>query len=853
MSTPRAAERARQDYAKTLQTLDSNKKLTINALTFLAEDYAAHAPEIVQVVAEAVRQAPMDQKLVRLYLVDSIVKNVGAKGDYVAEFAKELVPLFVHVFQRSDEEQRRLLLKLRNTWNGVFPRGRLYLLDAEVHQLDPKWPIALPGGGANGEKRPADPPKPPAAAENGRIYVNPKFVPKPAAEPPAAPRGPPITMSDALQKLEPKKSPAKPAEVKKEPAASFDRAAVEKHSVKSPVKPTTPKKAAAAATTPTKPKEAPKQPDEPSAAPKPLVKPTEASKETKESKELPMKPKTAPADPRLAPKPPESPKKRKADDGAPKAEGRASTNGFKIPKRGDAKPRDSTGVGRLLDAAGGASPPKPKRKAPPARRAPPPVEKRPRREPPPPHALQPTSAPGAHAFDLPAAVPPLLQPSPQPLLGPPRYGAPPPPFVAPPVSAPALFPPRYGAPPQIRNEQRLPNALGNNRIFVDGKAYEVLFLNDVAVIERSGVPHRVFFRGAPRDVIVDGVAHTLAFGETKPIEIDGQTHFIRFGAPSRELYMGDYPFRGHFGSGPPIVATINGRRHEIRLGGPPPEVKIEQDPCYELTRHLQAARLQQDPHAFGDAPPPLVAPKKEEDKLGDLLSKLARSGVLDSLSLRQAERRASPAADREATPPLIPATAAGGEEREAPAVPLAAFEPAALFVRYESVVRALLEARSVCPDCGVEIRDRESPAYKRHLDGHVRAELGAVSTHESRPDFLDEEAWIAHSFVDEVNRAAEPPAVAPPAADDAAPPADGQPGDALSSEVTRNECAVCFEKFAEYWDDDLEEWRLRDCVLVAAKPVHRLCAPDAKFDRSGPLDSAVDVEAAVAVEAEEAE
>ncbi|KAI6233465.1 Pcf-11 [Aphelenchoides fujianensis] len=830
MSTPRAAERARQDYAKTLQTLDSNKKLTINALTFLAEDYAAHAPEIVQVVAEAVRQAPMDQKLVRLYLVDSIVKNVGAKGDYVAEFAKELVPLFVHVFQRSDEEQRRLLLKLRNTWNGVFPRGRLYLLDAEVHQLDPKWPIALPAGGPNGEKRPAEPPKPPAAAENGRIYVNPKFVPKPAAEPPAAPRGPPITMSDALQKLEPKKSPAKPVEVKKEPAASFDKAAVEKHSVKSPVKPPTPKKTPDASTTPTKPKEAPKQPKEPSAS----SKPAEAPKETK----------TAPTDPR---KQPESPQKRKADDGAPKAEGRAPTNGFKIPKRGDAKPRDSTGVGRLLDAAGGASPPKPKRKAPPARRAPP-AEKRPRREPPPPHALQPTSAPGAHAFDLPAAVPPLLAP-PQPLLGPPRYGAPPPPFV-PPVSAPGLFPPRYGAPPQIRNEQRLPNALGNNRIFVDGKAYEVLFLNDVAVVEIHGVPHRVFFRGAPRDVIVDGVAHTLAFGETKPIEIDGQTHFLRFGAPSRELYMGDFPFRGSFG-GAPLVATINGRRHEIRLGGPPPEVKIEQDPCYELARHLQAARLQQDPHAFGGAPPPTVAPKKKEDKLGDLLSKLARSGVLDSLSLRQAERRASPAADREATPPLIPATTAGGEEREAPAVPLAAFEPAALFVRYESVVRALLEARSVCPDCGVEIRDRESPAYRRHLDGHVRAELGAGSTHESRPDFLDEEAWIAHSFVDEVNRAAEPPAAAPPAADDAAPPADGQPGDALSSEVARNQCAVCFEKFAEYWDDDLEEWRLRDCVLVAAQPVHRLCAADAKFDRSGPTDAPA--EAAVEAEATEAE
>lgn len=74
-----------------------------------------------------------------------------------------------------------------------------------------------------------------------------------------------------------------------------------------------------------------------------------------------------------------------------------------------------------------------------------------------------------------------------------------------------------------------------------------------------------------------------------PVVIDGQTHFLRFGAPSRELYMGDFAFKGVFG-GPPIACVINGRRHEIRLGGPAPEVKIEQDPCYELIRHMQNLR-----------------------------------------------------------------------------------------------------------------------------------------------------------------------------------------------------------------------------------------------------------------------
>lgn len=44
-----------------------------------------------------------------------------------------------------------------------------------------------------------------------------------------------------------------------------------------------------------------------------------------------------------------------------------------------------------------------------------------------------------------------------------------------------------------------------------------------------------------------GVAHVLGFGETREVVIDGDVHIIRFGAPSRELYMGDYPFKGAFG------------------------------------------------------------------------------------------------------------------------------------------------------------------------------------------------------------------------------------------------------------------------------------------------------------------
>lgn len=113
----------------------------------------------------------------------------------------------------------------------------------------------------------------------------------------------------------------------------------------------------------------------------------------------------------------------------------------------------------------------------------------------------------------------------------------------------------------------------------DGTGYEV------AIIERNGLPHKIEFHGTNRIVLIDSQAITLSFGEVQTVLIDGEPYGIRFGAPSRELYVGNYPFKGTFG-GPPIIANINGRRHEIRLMGPAPEVKVHPEPSYELTRFI---------------------------------------------------------------------------------------------------------------------------------------------------------------------------------------------------------------------------------------------------------------------------
>lgn len=219
-----------------------------------------------------------------------------------------------------------------------------------------------------------------------------------------------------------------------------------------------------------------------------------------------------------------------------------------------------------------------------------------------PTSFQPTATPGQHAFitapqSLSSMQQSLSLPRSSGLLPAPStafVGGLPPTAISNPMPTfmqqmpPTMHPPIVMPPQSViitTDQPKLDGIPANNRIFVDGKAYEVFYIDDVAVIIRNTLPHRIYFNGPPRNVIIDGVAHSLAFGDRKTITIDGQPHVLRFGAPSRELYMGNYAFRGAFG-GPPIFATINGIRHEIRLSGTPPEVRIEPEPSYELLPHI---------------------------------------------------------------------------------------------------------------------------------------------------------------------------------------------------------------------------------------------------------------------------
>nr|NP_001188931.1 Pcf11 cleavage and polyadenylation factor subunit, isoform E [Drosophila melanogaster]NP_001286430.1 Pcf11 cleavage and polyadenylation factor subunit, isoform H [Drosophila melanogaster]ADV37177.1 Pcf11 cleavage and polyadenylation factor subunit, isoform E [Drosophila melanogaster]AHN56228.1 Pcf11 cleavage and polyadenylation factor subunit, isoform H [Drosophila melanogaster] len=113
-------------------------------------------------------------------------------------------------------------------------------------------------------------------------------------------------------------------------------------------------------------------------------------------------------------------------------------------------------------------------------------------------------------------------------------------------------------------------------ITIDGGSKEIRFYNQVAIIFMDGdQPHEIGFQPGQRVIFIDhNEPLPLCFNDDyKPFHLDGQLHRIRFGFPSRELYIDEHWYEIYFG-GPAVSVPIGNKLHIIKAEGPPPNVDI---------------------------------------------------------------------------------------------------------------------------------------------------------------------------------------------------------------------------------------------------------------------------------------